>query len=225
MAFWGADTWRSLAPKPVEPFNETHLEKANYLLSIGEEIYVSEEESKGKIRKLKRGDGFTIDPGQFAFLLTEERVTLPPKSIGFISIRAKIKFLGLVNVSGFHIDPGYSGKLIFSVFNAGPTRIHLKRGDPIFMFWLADFDSNAEPGEGYSEIPSDMVTKVSGNFTTAYQVQKQVNGMKDDIAALKAFKLQAIVVLAIAGALLIPAFKDTIATLFQRPPAAHQIPN
>jgi dCTP deaminase len=218
MAFWSADTWRALEPKPVAPFNESRLESANYLLSIGEEIYVSEDESKGQIRRLNEGDGFAIDPGQFAFLLTEEKVTMPPKSIGFISIRASIKFLGLVNVSGFHIDPGFSGKLIFSVFNAGPTRIHLRRGDPIFMLWLADFDGISEGKNGYEHIPSDMITKISGNFTTAYQVQKQVNGMKQEIAALNAFKLHAVVVLALAGALLIPVFKTTLAKLIQEPP-------
>lgn len=220
MAFWSADTWRALEPKPVNPFDETRLESANYLLSVGEEIYVSEEESKGNVRRLNPGDGFAIDPGQFAFLLTEEKVTMPPKSIGLISIRASIKFLGLVNVSGFHIDPGFTGKLIFSVFNAGPTRIHLRRGDPIFMFWLADFDSSSEEKSGYENIPSEMVTKISGNFTTAYQVQKQVNEMKDDIAALKAFKLHAVIVLTVAAALLLPVFKETITKLIQEPPTS-----
>ena len=50
---------------------------------------------------------FTIPPGQFAFLLTEEVVSVPPDALAFISIRAKTKFRGLVNVSGFHVDPGY----------------------------------------------------------------------------------------------------------------------
>jgi dCTP deaminase len=105
-------------------------------------------------------------------------LAIPDNCIGFISIRASTKFLGLVNVSGFHVDPGYNGKLIFAGFNAGPTRIHLKRGDRIFMLWLADLKSAVQkrPTKSYSRIPSNLVTPISGNFTTAYQVQKQLDG-------------------------------------------------
>ena len=217
MAFWSSDTWRSIEPKPVVPFQESQLELANYLLSVGDEIYVSEEKNKGTIRQLKPEESFTIDPGQFAFLLTEEKVALPPKTIGFISIRASIKFLGLVNISGFHVDPGYSGKLIFSVFNAGPTRIHLKRGDAIFMFWLADLDSNAhvEEKKSYLQIPAEMVTKVSGNFTTAYQVQKQVEELRGEVTDLKTFRLYAMVIISIVTLFLIPTLKENFIKIFE----------
>jgi dUTPase len=79
------------------------------------------------VRKLGEGEAFTIPPGQFAFLLTEEVVSVPADALAFISVRARTKFRGLVNVSGFHVDPGYRGQLTFSVFNAGPAPIHLKR--------------------------------------------------------------------------------------------------
>jgi dCTP deaminase len=48
-------------------------------------------------------------------------------------MKFKIKQRGLVNVSGFHVDPGYSGKLLFSVYNAGPRSIVLTRGEPVFV--------------------------------------------------------------------------------------------
>ena len=50
-----------------------------------------------------------IPPGQFAFLLTAETVTMPDNAIAFISIKARLKFNGLINISGFHVDPGYRG--------------------------------------------------------------------------------------------------------------------
>ena len=59
-------------------------------------------------------------PGQFAFLLTDEIVEVPDSAMALISIKAKIKWRGLINVSGFHVDPGFKGRLIFSVYNAGP---------------------------------------------------------------------------------------------------------
>jgi dCTP deaminase len=191
------------------------------MLTIGDEIYVSEEESKKTSRKLPLGESFSIDPGQFAFLLTEESVCLPFNVTGFISIRATIKFYGLVNISGFHVDPGYEGKLVFSVFNAGPTRIQLKRGDEIFSIWLADLHgaiSRKELIEGYKDIPSKLITPISGKFTTAYQLEKQIDTLKADIATLKAFRLQAVVVLTIALALLLPTFKETVFKLLDQTP-------
>jgi dCTP deaminase len=64
-------------------------------------------------------------------------VTVPAAAIALISIRARTKFKGLVNVSGFHVDPGYRGQLTFAVFNAGPVPIHIRRGQPIFLIWYA----------------------------------------------------------------------------------------
>ena len=223
MPFWDDNRWRTLGGslKVIQPFDQDRIEDAKYMLTIGDEIYVSDEESKKTSRKLALGDSFSIDPGQFAFLLTEETVCLPFNVTGFISIRATIKFYGLVNISGFHVDPGYEGKLLFSVFNAGPTRIQLKRGDEIFSIWLADLHnaiSRKALVKGYKDIPSKLITQISGKFTTAYQLEKQIDKLKNDIASLKAFRLQAVVILTIAGALLLPTFKESLFKLFDKAP-------
>ena len=55
-----------------------------------------------------------------------------------------IKKSGLINVSGFHVDPGYKGKLLFSVYNAGPSPTVLSRGDPVFLLWYCDLDRETE---------------------------------------------------------------------------------
>ena len=65
-------------------------------------------------------------------------------AIAFISIRAKTKFKGLVNVSGFHVDPGYMGQLTFAVFNAAPREIHLRQGQDIFVLWYAYLDQKTK---------------------------------------------------------------------------------
>ena len=111
---------------------------AAYTLRIGPEIYVTPHMGQGDRssvtkRRPAEKECFTIPAGQFGFLLTEVSLTVPYNLLGFISIRATIKFKGLVNVSGFHVDPGFKGRLIFSVFNAGPAPVHLKRGDGIFL--------------------------------------------------------------------------------------------
>jgi dCTP deaminase len=81
-------------------------------------------------------------------------------------MKTGIKLRGLVNVSGFHVDPGYSGHLIFAVFNAGPRTIHLKRGEDCFLIWYADLDNphsnKAKSTIGFLSIPTDVVTKITG---------------------------------------------------------------
>jgi dCTP deaminase len=222
MPFWNDNKWRIEGPvqKIVEPWDPSRVEDANYLLSIGSEVYVSDEASGKTARQLKDSESFVIDPGQFAFLLTEQAVNIPIGALGFISIRASIKFSGLVNISGFHVDPGYSGKLLFSVFNAGPSPIHLKRGEPIFPIWLADLNesiSRKEMKKGYNDLPSKNINQISGKFTTAYQVEKHIDELREEINDLKAFKTQAVIVLTIAAALMIPLIKDSVSKVFQTP--------
>ncbi len=89
---------------------------------------------------MKDLEQFTIPPGQLAILITEETIKVPTDLLAFISIKASIKFKGLVNVSGFHVDPGFNGKLKFSVYNAGSEGLVLERGQPAFSIWFATFD-------------------------------------------------------------------------------------
>ena len=63
---------------------------------------------------------------------TREEVRIPSNVLAFISIKASVKFDGLVNISGFHVDPGFHGRLKFSVYNAGSQPIFLQIGQPAF---------------------------------------------------------------------------------------------
>jgi hypothetical protein len=122
--FWSGETLSERLKPLIDPFTPGRVDCAAYTLAIGPEIYVSPNDQTADptsvtVRKLTEGEAFTIPPGQFAFLLTEEVVSVPADALAFISIRAKTKFRGLVNVSGFHVDPGYRGQLTFAVFNAG----------------------------------------------------------------------------------------------------------
>lgn len=104
-------------------------------LSLGEEVYLSSEE---KIRTLKKDESISITPGEFALLMTEEVVDVPADKAALISMRFSKKLKGLVNVSGFHIDPNYTGRIIFSVYNAGPSPTLLRRGEKVFMIIFAN---------------------------------------------------------------------------------------
>ena len=185
--FWSAETLNERLETLIDPFASERVDCAAYTLSIGPEVYVSPNDQTADpttvtIRKLCKGEAFTIPPGQFAFLLTEEVVSVPADALAFISIRAKTKFRGLVNVSGFHVDPGFCGQLTFAVFNAGPVPIHLKRGQPIFLIWYASLDCETafkKDSTIRKGIDPEIVSAVAGELQSFAGLSKKIRDTDD----------------------------------------------
>jgi dCTP deaminase len=180
--FWGGERLKEELGSLVSDFDEDRIDHASYRLRIGHEVYVSPtgepNDRRNKPKKtLKTGEGFTIPAGQFGFILTEETVQVPMEAMAFISIRAGYKFRGLVNVSGFHIDPNYEGQLLFSVFNAGPGPIHLSQGEPCFLIWYADLDkpSVVPKRKGYDSIPSDLTGPLASGVESFASLHSKIN--------------------------------------------------
>ena len=139
--FWSSETMRTrfVAEQLVTPFDPSHIENCAYALSMGPQALITGEDD---IRKhLDHGASIRIPPGHFAQLLTEEAIRIPPDALGLISMKSQVKSLGLVNVSGFHVDPGFRGRLRFSVYNAGPSPVVISRGTPTFLIWFAALDA------------------------------------------------------------------------------------
>src|SRR3984893_16513466 len=195
--FWSGETLNERLALLIEPFAPDRVDCSAYTLAIGAEIYVSPNDQTADpttvtVRKLAQGDAFTIPPGQFAFLLTEEIISVPADALAFISIRAKIKFRGLVNVSGFHVDPGYCGQLTFAVFNAGPVPIHLKRGQPIFLIWYASLDRETDfkkDGPVHMGIDTELITGIAGELQSFAGLSKKIkdldSALRDRIHAVE----------------------------------------
>jgi dCTP deaminase len=123
----------------IEPFEASSIKQGAYELKLGHQAVITCDGDN--VRKdLAPKEVFYIPPGQFGLMLTEEIVTLPANVLGLISLKTSVKARGLVNVSGFHVDPGYKGRLKFWVYNAGNQNIPILRGDPTFLIWFSEFD-------------------------------------------------------------------------------------
>lgn len=154
MAFLGVKEIIDLqkAANIIVPFDEKRVKNGAYELSLGSESYLTDAKSgKVEVLEIDKNRQIDINPGQFALLLTKERVSIPKDKIGFISIKAGEKLKGLVNVSGFHVDPGFSDHLLFSVYNAGPSTIVLNCGEPYFPIWIAEMKTELNPEEAYND--------------------------------------------------------------------------
>lgn len=164
-----------------DPIDNSRAMGASFDLSLGDEVYLSGKEYPEILSKEQ--PFVSIPRGQFALLISKEYVKMPKDCLGFISIKFGVKAKGLINVSGFHVDPGRDGKIIFSVFNAGPTDVVLKYGDPVFMiFFYRLEDEVANPYNGTlketEHLPVEIVTSVKGTSASLADVDKRVRDLE-----------------------------------------------
>ncbi|MDG9950408.1 hypothetical protein N7574_14000 [Acinetobacter ursingii] len=171
---------------------EGNIDCASIALTLGSEVYITpSSDTDTKVKKILTDEDpqFIIPKGQFALLITEEVVKVPSEAIAFISFKAKYKYKGLINVSGFHVDPGWKGRLTFSVYNAGPSDVVLEKGNPFALIWYADLDRDgADEGE-YQDyfkkqspvmtITSDKVSDMSGDIFSPFKLKKEIDDIKE----------------------------------------------
>lgn len=150
---------------------------ASYDLRLGKEVFVTPQKEP---RTLQKGQTVNIEPGQFAVLMTEEYLEMPEDLLGFITVRFRYKSKGLVNISGFHVDPGFEGHLVFSVYNTGPATVTLRRGEKVFSVFFAEIHPKTGYGDGvYSKqksIPIDIIETLAGARIPSLQdLENKVN--------------------------------------------------
>lgn len=197
MAFLGPTELKSILSKEMiitdgngnNIYKQMRVEEAAYALSLGNEAYRTDNKDR-KIEVLdKKNRTIEINPGQFTLLMTKEYLCVPKDKLAFISIKAKQKLKGLINVSGFHVDPGFEGKLVFSVYNAGPSTITLEINKPLFLIWFANLESEAKKGDEYNNtknhhqgqktIPLDYVDALKrGELTSPNELLNKINENK-----------------------------------------------
>jgi dCTP deaminase len=191
MAFWSTETLvrRAKAEELIQPFDRGAVKHGAYQLSLGEEVFVTGQ-NRGTKAFLSQGRQVAIPPGQFAHLLAAEKIRIPDDAIGFISIRAAFKFEGLVNVSGFHVDPGFHGQLVFSVYNAGSRPVVLARGDQLFLLWFATLDGKTEDtyrgaNQDQKTISSTLVNKLQGKVASPGQLQQDLERLRFEVRVMQ----------------------------------------
>jgi dCTP deaminase len=196
VSFWSGE--KLLARLPTlfgSDFDKDCVKSARYTLHVGAEVFITASKSLGVARKglttpLAPNGPFKIPAGQFAFILTEERVRVPDDALALISVKTSLKFRGLVNVSGFHVDPGWDGHLQFGIFNAGPNDVHLRRGQEMFLIWYADLDQLSKktyknrPDKGVPRISSEDATNLAGQIYSPQVLAAQIRKLRTQVTIL-----------------------------------------
>lgn len=118
----------------VSPFNKAHVHAASLDLCLGQ-IDVSSTPAA------EPASGMTvieIAPLECVHAWSLETVRLPPTMMARVGPMARHAHLGLFLGHGLQVDPGFGGKLAFSLFNASPNPISLPIGKPILSLELME---------------------------------------------------------------------------------------
>lgn len=169
-----------------EPIDFSDLsEAASFKMRLGSEAFLSGE--KKLIQLNPKKPFLKISPGDLAILLVKEYVRIPPDLIGFISIRLRYTNMGLINISGFHVDPGFEGHLTFSVYNAGPNDIILRYGEKLFLIFFAELDQvpgslynkSRHDHQGQTHIRSDAMNKLGGESVSPQSLATRLGTLEN----------------------------------------------
>lgn len=172
----------------VRDFDRKQIDVNAYNLRMGSIYFKTADEQgvpKGKV-KLAKGECFLLPAGQFAFLLTKEWIEIPHDTMAFISMRTGIKFQGLINVSGFHVDPGYKGHLIFAVYNASPSPIQICEGENVSKIWFCNLDQESQDpyifsGKPNEDIDGSLVRGMSKQVLSLQSLSEAIYKMQAEI--------------------------------------------
>lgn len=184
MSIWSSERvqQRAKAEKLISPFAPTRVCHGAYELSLGAEAFVTSKPGASK-QRLNPAKHVTIPPGQFSLLHTAEIVRMPADAMGFISIKAGVKLRGLVNISGFHVDPGYEGQLVFSVHNAGAHPVRLGAGEPAFLLWFCALTSTTTDlyhgaHRNQCGISAKAITDIDGEIVSTQTLREQLQQLE-----------------------------------------------
>lgn len=210
MAYLGTNELKAILPTCIDKFVENRIDNVAYELCLGNEAYLTNSTTGKKELLDDKNPQVVIKPGQFALLLTDEKVTIPQDILAFISIKFSQKIKGLINVSGFHVDPGFSGKIIFSVYNAGPTTIVLDKGSPYFMIWFSKLTSPSEPyngkHNGQNSIKAENINSLNGELASPNMLLERIKTQESKVTN---FSWAAGVIMSIGIGMFIKSCSDT----------------
>jgi dCTP deaminase len=210
MSFLGTSELEKLLPTCIDTFNPEMIDNVAYQLCLGDQVFLTDSKLKKKEILDDKNSQVVIKPGQFALLLTNEKLSIPDHILAFISIKFSQKIKGLVNVSGFHVDPGFKGKIIFSVYNAGPAEIVLDRKQPYFLIWFSELSGTSKPysgkHKGQSDITAEHISALAGELASPNVLLER---MKSNESLLKNLLWAASIIIGIGITLSIKSVWDT----------------
>jgi deoxycytidine triphosphate deaminase len=160
------------------------LRMGNHLLRAGK--------NPVNIRDLPEGERseLSLDPGEMAFVLTEETLDLPSNMVAVLSPKRKLSHEGILVLGGFLIDPLYQGGLLVGLYNFSSTKWPLRAGRKLIavaFYKLVDDElGEFQKPEAIVEFPDELI-RVMRNYrpTSLAGVQELIGKVQRDVEILR----------------------------------------
>ncbi|WP_144646577.1 dCTP deaminase domain-containing protein [Priestia megaterium] len=142
----------------------------SYDLKIGD-VYLDHRESKPS--SLSERGKIKLTPGAAVIIQTKEFVHFPKTRFGQIVPKVGLLRKGISNTTS-KIDPGYSGRLLITLFNLGKNTIHLEKGEKFCTLIVHDVSApgvkhyDKPPKELQADPEIDLLTKFKDFITGPY---------------------------------------------------------
>jgi deoxycytidine triphosphate deaminase/uncharacterized protein YoxC len=116
--------------------------------SLKYDFVLSEEFLKSDFKSPKKMSDLTayekreavINPGEVVYVLTKEKINIPNDMYMHLSANRGMSEYGVLTLGGFAVDPGYSGKLMFGLYNYSSTPFTLIPGEKLVGAIFYRFD-------------------------------------------------------------------------------------
>ncbi len=140
----------------IEPFDPENVQPASVDLTLGEEVFVPEEERK---ETLSEGSLLSLPAGGTALILTRERLTLDDDVAGHLGLRSHYTRKGIDILEGPQIDPGFEGPLHVVLINLSPSKQLIPFGERIVSVEFVELSESVKDGYGGEYQQQDTITQ------------------------------------------------------------------
>ncbi len=146
----------------LSDFSEECLQPASYDLRVGEEAFTV---SAGKVINIKNEGELEIQPGDFALVMTHEKLRLSANMVGRFGLRSVYARMGLLATVGPQVDPGFEGKLVIGIVNFSSQSIMLSYLTPFCSLELHRLQRRAQvsykgPYQGQEHLTDEIISNL-----------------------------------------------------------------
>ena len=138
---------RTLGLIEIEPFDEEMLQPASYDLKVGKDAATIPKNGEPRI-DLEKERILVIPAYAPAIIWAKEHIRLPLDLAGRFGLKSHLSRRGIYASVGPQVDPGFEGKLSFTLFNFTPLSVAINYEDPFLSLELHRLSSPTK--EGYT---------------------------------------------------------------------------
>lgn len=168
------------------PFESKNVEGGSIYLTASRYAW-----SREMHTPIVQNDIIRIEKGDTAIILTAESISLDETVSGVCLARVSHPVKGLLS-SSTPIKPGWTGRLLISLYNSSNLPIEISVGEPIAVIMLSKLKKPASSndnkgGGGRMDLLASLGIQISDEFRSEFN-DKQYNGKNDLIIAMEETK-------------------------------------